>query len=153
MKKSILVCSAAIIMFGSSCSSSSEKVEAAKENVQEAKNDLSTEIKDSTAKAVHQANEDEWKIFKKESEIKIKDNEILIIELKSKQRKNGNNAYDSYSRSVDTLEQKNKNLQYRMDNYPAGKTDWETFKVEFNKDMDGLGSALKNFTHTNNKKK
>jgi hypothetical protein len=42
-------------------------------------------------------------------------------------------------------------LQTRMDNYEHSKTDWESFKTEFNHDMEGLGQALKDVT-VNNKK-
>ena len=39
-----------------------------------------------------------------------------------------------------------------MDNYDSGKSDWETFKLEFNRDLDGLGESLKKFTFKNHGK-
>ena len=57
-----------------------------------------------------------------------------------------------YVESVDALEQKNKDLKNRMDAYGANtQSDWDSFKREFNHDMDALGQAFKDLT-VNNKK-
>ena len=56
------------------------------------------------------ANAEEWKIFKNESEAKIKTNEIRIRELKSKIKRSGYPMDDLNAKRVDTLEMQNKML-------------------------------------------
>ena len=53
---------------------------------------------------------------------------------------------------IDDLEQKNINMRKKIEEYQeTGKDKWEAFKVEFNHDMDELGTALKNLTVKNTK--
>jgi len=57
-----------------------------------------------------------------------------------------------YEKNLNELEQKNKNLKMKMAEYQdSGKDNWESFKREFNHDMDELGKSLKNFTDNNKK--
>jgi hypothetical protein len=45
------------------------------------------------------------------------------------------------------LAQKNNNLKKELTEYNnEGSDKWTTFKIEFNRDMDELGKALKDFT-------
>lgn len=131
------------------CQSSAQKEEAAKDNVEDAKQDLK-DVQDNT-KAENQkaVSAEEWDTFKKESEIKIRDNNIRIAELKLKMKKPGKVMNVVYSTKIDNLEQKNQDLQTRMDTYQKSQSDWASFKHEFNNDMDELGRALKDFTVDN----
>ena len=134
-----------------SCQSTSEKVDDAKANVSDAKQDLKEAVKDANTEAIKIADEKEWLAFKEENEIKIKDNEIRVVDLKSK-LKTIDRAKDAlYSSQIELLEQKNKTMRERMNNYEKNQSDWESFKREFNHDLDELGKALKDFT-INNKK-
>ncbi|MBK7408934.1 MAG: hypothetical protein IPJ40_13250 [Saprospirales bacterium] len=54
-----------------------------------------------------------------------------------------------YAQRIETLEQKNRDLRTKMANYEQNQSDWESFKREFNHDMDELGQALKDFTVDN----
>ena len=156
MKNTILILAILFVVFGTfldSCKSPSEKVEDAQNKVQDAKTDLQTVIKDSLTDVQKAANVEEWKIFRNESQVKIKNNEIRIDALKSKIKKEGVNEKVEYESRIDSLEMKNKELVTRMDNYNRGKSDWETFKLEFNRDLDGLGESLKSFTIKNKGKK
>jgi exonuclease VII large subunit len=133
--------SAAIL---SACNSATQKEEAAHDRVDDAKEELSDARKAATA--------EEWKAFKDESELKIKDNEIRIAELKTKIKKSGNELDAVYEQKINNLEQKNKALQAKIDAYGNDlSSDWESFKREFNHDMDEFGSAFKDLT-VNNKK-
>ena len=134
-----------------SCQAPSDKTDAARENVKDAKEDLKVAEKDSGIAAVKTANAEEWKAFKAESELKIDNNKIRIDELKLKMKSSGTVQDELYSKSIDSLQVKNTELKTPMYKYETGKTDWETFKAEFNHDMDGLGKALKNFTVSNKK--
>jgi hypothetical protein len=66
-------------------------------------------------------------------------------------KKAGVTADVVYAQKVEYLEQQNHNLKVKMDNYDKTHSDWETFKNEFNHDVNELGQALKDFT-INNKK-
>jgi len=88
----------------------------------------------------------EYQKFKSESEMKIKNNEKSIADLKL----NTSNVVESnriaYQEKVSDLEQKNYKLTKELAEYKyeeSGK--WATFKLEFNRDMDELGKALKDF--------
>jgi len=49
-----------------------------------------------------------------------------------------------YQNEVLTLEQKNIELQKRLNNYKyEGKENWEKFKQDYNNDIDSVGNALK----------
>ena len=156
MKNTILILAILFVVFATffnSCKSQSEKVEDAENKVQDAKTDLKNVIKDSLTSEQKAANIEEWKIFRNESQVKIKNNEIRIDALKSKIRREGINDKELNEGKIDSLELKNKELVTRMDHFDRGKSDWETFKLEFNRDLDGLAEALKKFAIKNNGKK
>ncbi|MBK7336847.1 MAG: hypothetical protein IPJ00_12050 [Saprospirales bacterium] len=95
------------------------------------------------------ANTEEWQAFRNETEARIKVNEARIAELKVKMKKSGKSMDALYADKINALEQKNKDLKTRMDNYEQNKTEWQAFKREFNRDMDELGQALKDFSVDN----
>ena len=155
MKKTILVSALVVTVVGAvitSCKSSSEKVADAENNVQVAKMDLRAVQRDSMIAVQKVANVEEWKIFRNESQVKIKNNEIRIDALKSKMKIAGQTYNTEFKMRIDSLEMRNKELVIRMDNYDRGKNDWETFKLEFNRDVDRLGVSLTKFTVKNNGK-
>jgi len=155
MKKSILTLAVAgmlivgIIFTG--CQSSSQKESSAQNKVNEARQDLKDAQNDAKTEAQKVAGAEEWKEFKNDSEIKIRNNEIRIAELKAKMKKPGTTLDPIYEKRIDTLEKKNRELKARVDNYEKSQSDWETFKREFNHDMDELGQALKDFAVDNKK--
>ncbi len=150
MKKSILLFSLATgLLFGNvltGCKSPDQKVEDAQIKVDNAQENLEQVEVKAAVSEMKAANAEEWKIFKNESEAKIRTNEIRIKELKSKIKSADFVMEEVYENRVDSLELQNKKLQTRVDNYSKSMTDWETFKREFNNDMEGLGKALKDFT-------
>jgi predicted nucleic acid-binding Zn-ribbon protein len=131
------------------CQSSDQKVDDAKTKVQEAKEDLKDVQKD--AEAQKAADAEEWKIFKSETELKIKENETRIAELNAKMNMSGKKIEVDYSKKIEALKQKNKDMQSRMETYDKGQSDWATFKREFNHDMDELGQAFKDLAVDNKK--
>ena len=154
MKKTIVTISAAIIIAATvlpGCKSSTEKEAAAQENVQEAKEDLKEVQQDANAEAVKAANAEEWREYKMEVEMKIQNNEIRIVELKEKIKKKGKVLDSIYETRINTLEEKNKEMRAKLNAYEKEQSDWQTFKTEFNRDMDELGQSLKDFTIDNKK--
>lgn len=138
-------------ILGIGCQTPSQKVEDAKENVAEAKQDLKEVVQDANAEMVKTANEEEWRLFKNETELKIKDTENRIAELKVKMKSSGKTMDAVYTKQIENLEQKIVNLKDRVSAYEKSQSDWVSFKREFNHDMDELGQALKDLT-VNNKK-
>ena len=134
-----------------SCTTSEQKVENAENKVQEAKNNLQEVKKDSGIAAQKVATANEWKMFKNEAEATVKNNEIRITLLKEKMKNAGATAIAAYSKSIDNMEMQNHNLKLKIENYEKNNSDWESFKTEFNNDVNKLGQALKDFT-LNNKK-
>ena len=131
------------------CQTAAQKEEAAAEDVEQAKQDLQTAQTEADTEAQLVANTEEWQAFRNETEARIKVNEARIDELKLKMKKSGKNMDALYADKINALEQKNKDLKTRMDNYEQNKTEWQAFKREFNRDMDELGQALKDFSVDN----
>ena len=121
-----------------------DKVEVAKQDVVDAKEDL--------AEAKNKANAIEWQNFKDEMNDAIEKNDARIAELKRDIKKTGSKANAAYDKKVIALEEKNKELKLKMEAYKNdADSDWKSFKSEFNHDMDELGNAFNNLT-VNNKK-
>lgn len=147
MKKIIFTLVIGIFLAGTiftGCQSQSQREEAAEVKLQNAEQDLESVHKDNAAQKV--ATAEEWELFKTETDLKIKKNEIRIAELKIKINKPGTTLDALYAKRIASLEQKNRDLQTRMANYKTSQSDWEVFKSEFNSDMDELGKAITDFT-------
>lgn len=131
------------------CQSPAQKEEAAEAKLQNAEKNFEEAQNDAEAQKV--ATAAEWEIFKSETNLTIKKNEISIAQLKIKIKKPGKTLDALYAKRIDTLEQKNKELKTRMESYEKSQSDWEIFKREFNHDMDELGKALEDLTIDNKK--
>jgi len=90
-------------------------------------------------------------VFKNESEAKIDANQTRITELKAEMRKPGKKYDTRYARKIDNLEQRNLELRMRINTYNDEQSDWNTFKNEFNHDLNEIGLAFTNLT-VNSKK-
>ena len=154
MKKSIIVLAAASVMVGNvflSCKSNTEKESEAVEKVQDAKENLDDVTEDINDDAISKANDAEWQTYKSEAIKTITANETRIAELKKAISKPGNTFDKAYVKSIASLEDKNASLKVKITNYENNQTDWDSFKREFNSDMNELGTAIKDVT-TKNKK-
>lgn len=124
-----------------SCTSSSEKVENADANVTEAKQELAEAQSDYTKEVV---------VFKQETNEKITANEVVIADLKKRMSEVKKEEKATYIERIAELEKKNADLKIRMENYKEdGNDKWESFKREFNHDMDELGKSLNDLTVDN----
>jgi chromosome segregation ATPase len=135
----------------SGCKSPVEKQENARNKVQDAEQDLNTAQKDALEIDRKVATAEEWRIFRSESEQKINDNVIRIAELKVKMKKPGEIFDALYEKRITGLEKQNLEMKAKLDAYEKSQSNWETFKREFNHDMDELGKALKDLTVDNKK--
>jgi hypothetical protein len=130
----------------SSCLSTDQKKEEAKNRTQIAVNNLNVAQNNEKKADEKAATEAELKTFKLESELKIKNNEVSIAKLRLQKNKQGSTIDDVYARRIDSLQLKNRNLRTRMENYEKTHTDWGKFKRDFNRDLYELGKALNNLT-------
>lgn len=134
-----------------SCKPSTNEEMVLEDRVEIAKDDV-REAKDSLAVARKEANKDEWEAFKSQTDSVINYNEARIAELKLKMKKTGKSIDDKYKENIDVLEQKNRDLKAKTATYKKDRNaDWQSFKREFNHDMDEIGQALKDLTVDNKK--
>lgn len=145
MKKSYLINKTILIIFlfaVVSCqSSTSKKLKDAKADVIEA---------DENIKVAQDDYLDDMDNFKKETKTQISENQKSINEFKAPIAEGKKEAKADYDDKVNALEQKNSDMKRRMDEYKLeGKDHWNSFKKEFNHDMDELGKALKDLTVNN----
>jgi Na+-transporting methylmalonyl-CoA/oxaloacetate decarboxylase gamma subunit len=123
---------------------SQEKVDVAEQNLKDAKDSLVVAKKAATA--------EEWQTFKDQTDSVISYNEAQIAELKLKMQKTGKSVDAKYQKNIEILEQKNKDLKVKADTYKNdANSDWQSFKREFNHDMDEIVQAFKNVTVDNKK--
>lgn len=149
MKKTIFTLAITTLVTGTllnGCKSSTKKEENVQKTSKEVKEEFNTAKDDAEQKEI---DAEEWKAFRNESEAKIKNNEERITELKAKMKKPGKKFDEVYAKKIDKLEQKNKNMKTRIETYETIKSEWQSFKREFNHDMDELGQALKDFAVNN----
>jgi chromosome segregation ATPase len=127
-----------------SCQSSVQKEKVAQAKVQNAKEKLRVAEDEANAVAQQVAKDRAWELFKSDAGIKIRKNELLIEDFKVKMKTTGKTLKAQYEKRIAVLEQKNKELKTRMDAYEKNQSDWESFKRQFNIDLEKLGKALKN---------
>ena len=152
MKKTNLILATAMFTVSAlfiNCKQSANETTPAQENVEEAKEDVQ-EAKEELSEARQQANAEEWQNFKDEMNAAIEKNDARIEELKQKIKNTGKAADAAYDKKIDALKEKNEQLKIKMDTYKNdADSDWQSFKREFNHDMDELGNALKDITVNN----
>lgn len=155
MKKTILILAVTTTLIAgtifTSCRSSVQKQEDAQAKVQDAKEELNAARKDANEAAQVVATAEEWEAFRNESELQIKSNEVRITELNAKMKRPGEIFDAIYEKKIASLEQQNREMRTRLLAYENNQSNWESFKREFNHDMDEIGQALKDLT-VNNKK-
>jgi flavin-binding protein dodecin len=131
------------------CQDTSKKEEAAKDNVEEARDTLD-DAKEELSDARAAATEEEWNEFKESTNATITQNEIRIAEMKTKMKKTGKSIDEAYAKQIEALELKNKNIKLKVQEYKNDtNSDWQSFKEEYDRDMDELGTAMKNLTVDN----
>jgi len=129
----VIGCMAGALVSG--CDKTSErKVGDARESIGQAKE----ELKD--ARTAYLA---EWETFKHESALAVAENEKRIDAFKAKMDKAGTKVNAKLSKEVALLEQKNRDLKAKLEEYKdEGQGKWEEFKTNFKHDMDGVGKTM-----------
>jgi Ni/Co efflux regulator RcnB len=116
----------------------------ARENLKEEKKDVVVAKKD--LKVAQKDSISEYQKLTKESEVKFKSNEKCITDLRAAITKSNSKAQATNQKKVSLLEEKNNNLRKELADYKVlGQTQFNTFKTEFNRDLDQLAKELKDF--------
>lgn len=145
LKMTFLLTLATVVI--TSCNFSTEQkaatLEKAKANVEEASQDLDIAREDSA----------EYANYKIESEKKLKENELLIADMKDRMKSERKEANYKYEKQLDSLDMQNSQLRNNMHMYSSeGKANWELFKKGFNKELDALGKSISQLAERNMKK-
>jgi hypothetical protein len=93
----------------------------------------------------------EWLEFKAEAEKKIAANEVKVAELRIDSNKQGKSLDKMRLEKIVKLEKNNQDIRIKLANYKHEKSNWESFKEEFNHDMGEIGKALNDVTIDNKK--
>jgi hypothetical protein len=116
----------------------------ARENLKEEKKDVVVAKQD--LKAAQKDSVSEYQKLTKESEIKFKNNEKSIADLRTSITKSNSKEIATDQKKVSLLEVKNNNLKQELADYKVlGQTQFNTFKTRFNRDLDQLAKELKDF--------
>lgn len=89
------------------------------------------------------ASTNKWNTFKLESEEQINAYDLRITELRANMKTSGNAMDAIYAKRIDKLEQKNRNLQEKINAYEKHNSDWEVFEREYKQETDQLEQAFK----------
>lgn len=121
-------------MLFTSCSSSTDKVDNAEQNVQDAKRDL------------EHANESQKKDVEAYNKImaeKIAAQEQIIQEFNERIKVQKSDAKKEYEERIAELDKKNSDMKKKMADFNASnQSNWETFKASYNTEMNDLGYAF-----------
>jgi hypothetical protein len=117
-------------------------VDEAQEKVTDAKSNLAEAQKKANAEA---ENAVAWEAYKAEWEVIVHDNDQRIAELKAGMKKARKSIQVLYKEKITILEKRNAALKARIAAYDKNQSNWESFKTEFDHDMNELGTALKDF--------
>jgi uncharacterized protein HemX len=140
-KKPGLVLAMLAALFVASCSTPAAKVENAKENVTQAKQEL---------KLSQQEYANELALFRAETERELNAFEKEILAINAKIKTSNSKLKAEYEKQIAVLDAQNKEMRKNLSEYKSGKKeDWTKFKADFYGDMNSLGQSLKNFTVDN----
>ena len=113
---------------------------------------LSEAIQSSRLDTLSDEGSQAWRTFRDESKAKIKEFENKIDELRNDRSKPGKPLDEDLDRQLNELKIRVREIRENLENYGESSHDnWESFKREFNHDMNGIGKALKDLTVDNEK--
>jgi len=130
----------------SACHTQSRKIDFAIANRAEANQDLKKGMKEVSQDLKNALNVQDWLIFKKVSEFKIRDNDIRIAELKVKMQRRGMKPDPIYRKKLNGLENVNLEMKKKLRVYSENQYEWNSYKNEFKHDLDQLGQTLTDLT-------
>ncbi|MEI6060810.1 MAG: hypothetical protein WCR72_08880 [Bacteroidota bacterium] len=145
LKLAFLACmvSASVTSCNFSTEQKAETLEKAKANVVAASEDLDIARLDSA----------EYAVYRIESEKKLRENELLIADMKDKMKSERKESWVKYEKQLDSLDMQNSRLRINVLTYRAeSRVKWDLFKANFNRDLDALGKFISQMAERNMKK-
>jgi hypothetical protein len=133
----------------SGCHTQSRKIDSAIANGLEATQNFETGMKEVSAELKNALNVQDWIIFKKVSDFKIRNNDIRIAELKVKTQRRGMKPDPGYRKKLNELENVNLGMKKKLVVYSEDLNEWNSYKNEFNRDLDKLQQTLTDLTIDN----
>jgi chromosome segregation ATPase len=150
MKKILLTLTlASTILFGflvTSCESTASKKKAEETKIEEAEQAIDEIEIEAAEDAV---SNDEWTAFKNDWQQMIDNNDKRIAEIRSNMNQSGKVINELRAKRIAELEQRNKDLRARLDQFEKNQSNWEQFKSEFQRDMDAIGDAFQDLSEDN----
>lgn len=148
MKKFVIIITASFFtatILLLACQTPEEKAKTAQDKVVTASDNLKDAQTEADSANLKAADDKEWQAFKMEADEKIAQTEAKITALRANLKTKGKAIKLNYSNKIDSLEKKKQALKSRINDYNGKPSNWSLFKMEFNKDMERLGEALKGF--------
>lgn len=130
----------------SGCHTETRKINYSIANGAESTQDLKKGMKEASEELKNALNVQDWLIFKKVSEFKIRDNDIRIAELKVKMQRRGMKPDPIYRKKLNGLENVNLEMKKKLRVYSENQYEWNSYKNEFKHDLDQLGQTLTDLT-------
>ncbi len=90
--------------------------------------------------------------FKTTQEARIDENERKMDALEEEMKKEKKEVKAEYKEKISALREKNRELKRRMNDYKKDDNDnerWESFKREFNHDVDEIGTSMRDLGNDN----
>lgn len=130
----------AVLLFGG-CRWTSDKTDSVQGVLQDEKDKMVDAQQDRNA-----AMSDSYQDFKKESDTIIINYEKRIAELKETIATGSRDTKAAYEKKLAALELKYDSAKRKLREYKDdGKSEWKSFRNEFNRDMDDLGRSISHF--------
>lgn len=123
-----------------SCKSNENKTDEVNNKIENASAEIS--------EAQRKMNE-EYKEFKTYALAEIEENDENIEKLRAKINEPGKTLDEARQRRVVDLQEQNKELRDRLNNYTINTSDWQSFKTKFNSDLKNVGDSFKNLFSDN----
>jgi uncharacterized protein HemX len=114
------------------------------------------DIKDSLSQAQQNLAQDsaaDEQTYKQQTEAMLNDNNNKIDSLRAVVQTERQDLRDKHNSELDTLKQRNTELQTRLTGYKeTGRDKWRKFKYDLNRDIDNLGKSISRFGEKNMRK-
>ncbi|MFZ1728745.1 MAG: hypothetical protein WAV84_01340 [Bacteroidota bacterium] len=134
--------------FITGCNSSAERDGHSHDGMEEGMNDAS----DAMHEMGHDASSSVAE-FRHDADVKINEYEASMADLRVKMANEKAESKAAYEKKLSQLEKKTKEMKSRLEEYKeTGEDEWTTFKTEFERDLDGVGTSISNFFTSDNSK-
>lgn len=128
------------------CNSSADRDGHSHEGMEEGMDDASDAMHEIGHDASRSVSE-----FRHDAEMKIDEYEASMADLRVKMANEKAENKAAFERKLSQLEQKTKEMKSRLKEYKeTGEDEWTTFKTEFERDLDGVGTSISNFFTSDN---